>query len=233
MTGQQSGVQLALGIGLKDNATFANFLPGPNAQLLYALAQGAEPFIYLWGTAGSGKSHLLQAACHQVSESGGGAVYLPMAELSAMSCEILEGLEHMPLVCVDDIERIVGMQGWETGLFHLYNRIRDARGRLIVTAESAPPALGLALPDLASRLAWGLVFQVLPLTDGDKIAALRLRAAKRGMELSDEVAAYLLKRSPRDTHALFELLDHLDKASLAAQRRLTIPFVREILQQRG
>jgi len=201
--------QLPLRIGLRDSATFANFLPAANAQALHALQQQGEPFIYLWGAGGCGKSHLLQAACHAVTEAGGSAVYLPLGELSQMSAELLEGMERMQLVCIDEVDSIAGNTRWEQALFHLYNRLRDSGNRLVVAGQAAPPALGLSLPDLVSRLGWGPVYQ------------LQL--------LSDE-ANYLLNRAPRDMQALFALLDELDEVSLAAQRRLTIPFVREVIR---
>lgn len=223
--------QLPLRIGLRDSATFVNFFPGGNAATSHALMQLNEPFIYLWGGRGSGKTHLLQAACHTVSEKGEGAVYLPMGELSAMSPQLLEGMEQMALVCIDDLDYIVGDAAWEEALFHLYNRIRDGGKRLVVAGLSSPTSLGLSLPDLVSRLSWGPVYQLQILNDEDKAAALRMRASQRGMVMSAEVAAYLLNHAPRDMHALFSLLDELDEVSLAAQRKLTIPFVRELIRK--
>lgn len=221
--------QLPLHIGLRDSATFANYYPGPNAQLLHCLEQGSEPFVYLWGAAGSGKSHLLQAACHDATEAGVGAVYLPLAELGQLTPELLEGLEQMGLVCIEGVETVATNAEWESALFHLYNRVREHGGRLYVAGDAPPAGLGLDLPDLVSRLSWGPVFQLVPLSDEDKLAALRLRARHRGMALPYEVAAYLLKHASRDLHSLFELLEQLDKASLAAKRKLTIPFVRDLV----
>ncbi len=221
--------QLTLRIGLRDSATFANFLVGGNAAPLHALQQGEEPFIYLWGGQGSGRSHLLQAACHAEAARGGSPAYLPFTELLRTGTGLLEGLEQMSLVCLDDLQAVAGDRTWEEALFHLYNRVRDTGGRLLAAADASPAALGILLPDFGSRLAWGPVFQLQSLDDAGKLAALQLRARARGMELSEEVGAYLLRRCPRDMHALFELLERLDQASLAAQRRLTIPFVRELI----
>lgn len=221
--------QLPLRIGLRDSATFANFFPGANAAVSHALQQLNEPFIYVWGPRGSGKSHLLQAACHAVTESGGSAAYLPMGELSAMSPQLLEGMEQMGLVCIDELDTIVGNPPWEQALFHLYNRMRDSGSRLVVAGQASPLALGLQLPDLVSRLSWGPVFQLKVLTDEEKAEALRLRATQRGIELPPDVAGYLLKHGPRDMHELFDLLDKLDEGSLAAQRKLTVPFVRTFI----
>jgi DnaA family protein len=222
--------QLPLRIGLRDSATFANFYPGPNAAVVYALQSAAEPFIYIGGAEGSGRSHLLQAACHGVSEANGLAAYLPLAECMAMSPQMLEGMEQMALVAIDDVELLAGNSEWEQALFHLYNRVRDAGNRMVVAGNGAPAALGVVLPDLLSRLGWGPVFQLQPLDDREKAAALRLRAGQRGMELSTEVADYLLNHASRDMHDLFALLERLDEGSLAAQRRLTIPFVRTFIQ---
>lgn len=222
--------QLPLRIGLRDSATFGNYLPVANAQALFALQQRSEPFLYLWGDSGSGKSHLLQAACHAVSEAGGSAAYLPLSELAAMPAELLEGMEGMQLVCIDELEAIAGDSAWEQGLFHLYNRLRDSGNHLVVAARAAPGALGITLPDLVSRLGWGPVYHLESLDDTEKADALRLRASQRGMEMPPEVATYLLSRAPRDMHALFALLGELDEVSLAAQRKLTIPFVREVLR---
>lgn len=222
--------QLPLRIGLRDSATFANFFATGNAAACHALQQLNEPFIYLWGGRGSGKTHLLQAACHAVSEEGKSAVYLPMGELSAMSPQVLEGMEQMALVGIDELDAIIGNIHWEQALFHLYNRVRDSGKRLVVAGQSSPASLGLSLPDLVSRLTWGPVYQLQLLDDEGKAAALRQRAVQRGMEMSPEVASYLLSHAPRDMHALFALLDELDEVSLAAQRRLTIPFVRELVR---
>jgi len=220
-------VQLPLGITLADTATFDNFYPGDNAAALHSVREGTEPFVYLWGGAGSGRTHLLQAACQAAAAAGQPAVYLPLGDRAELSPEMLDGLETMRVVCLDDVDAVAGIEAWELGLFHLYNRLRECDTRLLASAAGAPGALALRLPDLASRLAWGPVFQLHALSDTDKLAALQLRARQRGLELPDEVGEYLLRRCPRDTHSLFALLDSLDKAALAAQRRLTIPFVRE------
>lgn len=217
--------QLPLRIGLRDSATLDNFHVGDNAMLIHTLEQATEPFVYLWGTGGSGKSHLLQALC-RVEEA---AAYLPLVELKGLGPAILDGLESMSLICIDDLQVVAADPLWEAALFHLYNRIRDAGGRLVVAASLSPAALGVGLADLRSRLGWGPVFQLIALDDAGKLAALQQRARARGLELSDEVGGYLLRHSPRDTHALFALLERLDQASLAAQRRLTIPFVRDLI----
>ncbi|MEJ2406508.1 MAG: DnaA regulatory inactivator Hda [Candidatus Thiodiazotropha sp.] len=226
----QTHPQLPLRIGLRDSATFANFHRGGNAAASHALEQGDEPFIYLWGAEGSGKSHLLQAACHAVTEEGRTAIYLSLGEEDGMHPAMLEGMEQFSLVCLDNLQAVAGDTDWEQALFHLYNRLRESGSRLIASGNASPSGLGITLPDLVSRLGWGPVFQVQMLSDEEKSVALQQRAANRGMQMPPEVAAYLMNRAPRDMHALFALLDRLDEVSLAAQRRLTIPFVREIIR---
>jgi DnaA family protein len=226
--------QLTLGVGLKDEATFANFYPGNNAQLVNVLknaARGAgEKVIYFYGTGGQGCTHLLQACCHEAYHNQLSSVYIPLGNNNDISPEIFEGLESLQLVCVDDVHRIAGNPVWEESLFHAYNRIHDAGGRFIVTANVAPKALGLALPDVVSRLAWGMTFQLQPLSDTEKLHILMMRAECRGMTLSEEVGKFILNHCPRHMSTLFAAFDALDKISLAAQRKLTIPFVKTVLQ---
>lgn len=225
--------QLPLGVRLREGASFANYYPGINrdaVRLLQASATAPGEFIYLWGPRGSGKTHLLHAVCHQAGARSQPLAYLPLRELASLSPEALEGLEQLPLVMMDDIDALAGQANWETALFHLYNRIREQGGRLIMAGLHSPASIGIVLPDLRSRLAGGLVLQLRALPDHDKAEALRLQARQRGMDMPEEVAAYLLRRCPRDMTALFALLDVLDQATLAAQRKLTIPFVKEVLQ---
>ena len=228
--------QLPLGVRLREAATFANYYSGGNGDTVRLLQDAAvaesERFIYLWGAHGAGKTHLLQAQCHLAAAQGHAVAYLPLKELAVISPEeILEGLEHLPLVIVDDIDAAAGQAHWETALFHLHNRIRERDGRLIMAGLRSPAALGITLADLRSRVAGGLVLQIHALRDEEKSVALRLQARQMGMDMPEEVAVYLLRHCPRDMTALFALLEVLDQASLAAQRKLTIPFVKEVLQQ--
>jgi len=222
-------VQLPLNITLRDDATLVNYYPGDNEEVVAQLAdeRGEDVPLYLWGGRGAGKSHLLQAVCH--AADGGTAAYLPLMQLKALSPSVTEGLEHMDVVCVDDIHTVAGDKHWEAALFHLFNRCREHGVRMVNSGAAAPAGLGLGLPDLASRLGGGLVFHIKPLSDEHMMSALQLRAGRRGLELPVDVARYLLRRCERDMTTLASLLERLDHASLAAQRRLTIPFVREWL----
>lgn len=219
--------QLPLQFTLDDAATFDNYLAAGNADIINMLQAANEPCVYLWSAEATGKTHLLQALCHTLPP--GDAIYLPLCELAQQPAALLEGLEQFVLVCLDDVQCIAGHAEWETALFHLFNRLRERGGRLCMTGTAPPGQLGMKLADLQSRFGWGPVYQLQPLRDDDKVKAMQLRASGRGFELPADVAQYLLKRYPRDMHNLFSLLDKLDLASLQAQRRLTIPFVKRWL----
>ena len=214
--------QLPLQVKLRDTTTFENYFTGANDALVKMLQAATEASAFFWSAEPSGKSHLLQAVCH-VTQSG---FYLPLSDWRSLEPTILEGLEQFDVVCLDDLHAIAGQAQWETRLFHLFNRIRDAGRHLYMSARVAPAQLGIRLPDLLSRLGWGPVYHLQPLSDAQKIQALQMRASRRGFEMSDEVARYLLNHFPRDMHNLFAMLDKLDEASLQAQRRLTVPFIK-------
>ena len=229
-------VQLPLGVQLRDDATFTNFYGGVNDALVNMLdidktppGVDTEQFIFLYGSGGVGCSHLLQAACNQMDRRGGRSIYLPMSELVYYSPQLLEGIERLQLVCIDDLGKIAGVPEWEEAIFDLFNRLRDSSTRLLIAADSPPKNLDIKLPDLVSRLTWGLVYQVQPLNDTEKVAALQLRAHMRGLEMSEEVARYIIYRSSRNMVKLFQVLHKLDSASLRAKRKLTIPFVKEVM----
>lgn len=228
--------QLPLGMRLRDGATFVNYFPGANHEavdlLRLALHRDDEPCLYLWGAEGTGKTHLLQAACHLAAAQGEPVAYLPLGDAAQFAPSLLEGLEHLPLIALDDIDRVGGEAEWETALFHLYNRVREQGGRLLAAARVSPASLPLKLADLRSRLGWGMVLHLHEFDDGEKAEALRLQAHQRGMEMPLEVAGFLLRRCRRDMAALFALLDELDHATLAAQRKLTVPFVKTVLGAR-
>jgi DnaA family protein len=230
----KQSAQLTLGLSLKDEATFSNFHAVNNAEIIAELKKAAsgqgEKMIYLCGTRGQGCSHLLQAACHYAHQHRITSVYLPLANLKSLTPEILNGLESLKLVCIDDLQVIAGHPEWEEAVFHLYNRIYDSGGRIIIAANDLPKSINLGLSDLVSRLSWGIVFQLHPLADEEKLSILIARANRRGISLSEEVGKYILTHCPRHMGTLVAALDVLDKASLAAQRRLTIPFVKEVLE---
>lgn len=227
--------QLPLGIGLPDSAVFATYHPGTNAAAVASVAASAvgdgDRVIYLHGVRGTGKTHLLQAACAVATARGKRAALLPLAEVAQLSPGVIEGWDQFDLVCVDDLHRVAGNREWEFALFELYNALQAAGVHWIGAGADVPAALGLTLPDLASRLAAGPVFGLAELNDDGRIAALALRAAQRGVELPEEVARYLLNHLPRDMATLHDALVRLDKASLVHKRRITLPLAREVLSE--
>ncbi len=224
--------QLPLAVHLRDDATLENFLALPQTLPLMDALQsqmqpGGEAVIYVYGPPGTGKSHLLQASCH-VAE--GDTLYLPLAQLRRYSPgEVLQDVDRLDRICLDDIHTVLGDPGWESALFHFYNSARQQGRRLLVSGDAAPRALAVKLPDLRSRLAWGVVYQLVEGSDEDKSAILQFRASRRGLSLSPGVASFIVSRAPRAMEQLLGVLDQLDEASLAQQRALSIPFVKQAL----
>jgi DnaA-homolog protein len=226
--------QLALGVRLRAGAVFDSFWPGPNGEIVGALRRpGAAP-LWLWGTSGSGKTHLLQAVCAAAGAArpAAAAAYFPLAG-SALPPEALAGFEHTQVLCVDDVDAVAGDSAWEQALFGLFNAASELRTRLIFAAAAPPRQARWRLDDWGSRAAACVVYQLRELDDEGRMEALRLRAAQRGLQLPQETTEYLLRRMPRDMRSLFDMLDQLDEASLAAQRRLTIPFIRDQIEKRA
>ncbi|MDH3692042.1 MAG: DnaA regulatory inactivator Hda [Gammaproteobacteria bacterium] len=237
--------QLSLPVGLRDSACFENYhAQQPEARdcIVAAIrkrtnreATGAnESFavpaysvIYLWGSAGTGKTHLLHAGCRLAAGLGQVSVYLCLADRT-LTVDALEDIERSDLVCLDDVQAVSKDCAWEQRLFAMLEQVRQYCGVVLVTANGPPGEVGFIMPELSSRLASGPVFRLPELDDQAKLAALRLHANHRGFELPEQVARYVLRRYPRDTTSIFDLLDRVDRASLNAQRRITIPFIRGI-----
>lgn len=229
--------QLVLDLRLRDGSSFENFYPGRSREAVARLREAVEALaraamveraIFLWGPPGSGRTHLLEAACRRAQALGLAPAYVPLAEAARLAPALLEGLGARRLVCLDDVEAVAGRMEWERALYALCEELAACGGLLVAAARAAPAQLGLRLPDLATRLAWGPVYQLQALGDAERLAALRLRAAGRGLVLAEEAARYILARYPRDMHSLFALLDRLDAASLAERRRVTVPFLKRL-----
>jgi DnaA-homolog protein len=216
---------------------FETYHEGANGAAVAGLSQlvhgSAQAPLWIHGPAGVGKSHLLQAACALAGKRGLTSAYLPFAASAELVPGMLIGLEQLDLVALDDVDAIAGQPAWEQGLFTLYNELLEPGGRLLCSAREPPAGVAFALPDLASRLSACVVHRLQPLAEHDQGLALRRRAEHRGLELPDETLSYLTRRAPRDFAALCRLLDELDTEALAAQRRLTVPFVREVLERAG
>jgi DnaA-homolog protein len=219
--------QLLLDLARPQLPTLSNFAVGHNSELLTLLAawlQGttSERCVYLWGVPGSGKSHLLRSVDAAASARGEMSAYV------ANSDALVQCLSSpLARLAVDDVQ-MLGAEG-EAMLFSLLNRAAQGELRLLLSGSNAPAGLGVRA-DVRTRIGAALVFQVQPLSDEDKIAALRGHASERGFDLSDDVAEYLLRHGRRDLPSLMVVLDALDRYSLEVKRPVTVPLAREVLQ---
>lgn len=224
--------QLPLGVQLRATAVFDSFVPGRNAGAVAAVRAavdrtGTAP-VWLWGAPGSGKTHLLQSALAAWDQGRGPAAYLPLA-LPGLQASMLAGLENCGLLALDDVDAAAGDAEWEAALFHLWNGLLERGASVLLAARQPPAGLKVRLPDLASRFASSLILLLQAPDEAELLAVLEAMAAQRGLELGPGVAPFLLRRVRRDSHGLAALMERLDAAALAAQRALTVPFVRELI----
>lgn len=227
-----SPAQLPLGIKLNDEARFENYLIAASNQPLTDVltdASQAAQVVYVRANPGTGLSHLLQALCHQETLTSQPAIYIPLAERDQWSPELLAGVGNVSLVCLDDVDQIAGDEAWERALFTAFNDIVAGTTRLVMGGRKNPGEAGFGLADLQSRLQSALLYQLHGLDDQEKRLLLQLRARGRGMNLSPAVAEYILARTERGLPALMTVLDKLDASTLAHQRPLTIPLVRQTM----
>jgi DnaA family protein len=224
--------QLALDIGLASRPTLANFFAGPNAsavnhlRLWTASAQRAPVPSYLWGGPGSGKTHLLQAVHHALQGQGA-----QVGWLDAHSMDPPDFNPDWAAVLMDDVHQYNPEQQ-HTAFNWFVNALSPRMGlpRWVLAAGALPPTDLKLRDDLRSRLGWGHIEALQVLSEPERRAVLRQAADARGLFLSDEVMAYMLKRFSRDLASLMQLLDHLDHYALQTQRALTIPLVRAMLE---
>ncbi|HEX5050064.1 MAG TPA: DnaA regulatory inactivator Hda [Gammaproteobacteria bacterium] len=228
------GAQLPLALEIADHARFDTFVVGAAndaaVEHVRAVAAGRADLLWLWGAPGSGKTHLLQAACRAAAAAERRAMYVPLAGLQP---EILSGLDDMDLLALDGLDGVAGAADWERALFVLLNGIAERRGGLLLAARAPAPAAGFRLPDLASRAGGAVAYRLKPLDDDERLLALRGHAAARGLEIERAAAEYLLARVHRDMRDIGVWLERLDRISLAEQRKITIPFIRELLAAHG
>lgn len=222
--------QLLLDIAPPSPPTLDNFVPGHNRELLQildAMLAGGERFVYLWGATGCGRSHLLQAVVVAATRNQQNAVYIGCDSIGDTNTAFAAACAA-DCVAVDDVKCLSANA--QVDLFNLYNRMRDeGHARLLVSGPVAPAQLGLR-EDLVTRLGWGLVYQVHELTDEEKVQAMQSHAASCGFDLPQEVSSYLLQHVQRDMPSLIATLDALDRYSLANQRQITVPLLRELLR---
>jgi DnaA-homolog protein len=228
--------QLPLGVRIPDRAVFGTYFPARNVQamdhlVLLSTGHRAET-TWLCGPHGVGKTHLLQAVCVQASETMQSGYY-PLSKMKTLGEGVLDDLPQLDCLCLDDVDAVIGIREWELALFRLLREMQERGTRLVMSAAVPPALMQWSLPDLGSRCAASSVFQLRPLDEDEQRDALKLRAHVRGVELPDDTARWLQRRFPREMRTLYELLDTLDEASLVAQRRLTVPFIRSVLKEGG
>lgn len=228
--------QLPLALRYPPDQSLESFIaatPGAIAQLR-ALAEGAgADWLYLTGVAGTGKTHLALALCAAAEQAGRRSAYLPLAAASGRLGDALDALEGNDVVALDGLETIAGNRDDEIALFDFHNRARSAGLNVLYTARVAPETLSLELPDLRSRLSQNARLVLHPLDDASRADLLRDRAQRRGLVLEEAAIDWMLSRTDRNLASLVALLDRLDRESLAAQRRITVPFLRQVMEGQG
>ena len=229
--------QLTLGVTLNTQQQLSNFsysgapaLARTVDQLL--LSEQADS-VYVFGAQGVGKSHLLQGCVLKAQEMGREAVYISCSELvqipTHQASDCLAGLENNELVCVDDIDCLVADSHWAQAWFHLYNKLMQQGNHLVMSATSNPRTIDCSLNDLRSRLQLANVFQLNALDEVASGRLLQAKAKQKGLQLTDEQVAYIFSRSPRGLANLLVVLDLLDSASWHEKRRITIPFIKQVM----
>ena len=224
--------QIPLRIGLEDEAQFDNFYSGEgdNLKLLHYLQEANPDLLYLFGKPASGVSHLLIALTKRAEALGDKVQYVPLKDLAGAPAEMLQQLEHLDLLCIDDIELVIGDVSWQQEVFHLFNRARQEGTRIVFGGHSTPTDLKIDLADLKSRVLAGQTWAVQELSDEEKLSALKSRAALRGFNLSDRVANYLLGHRQRDMSTLMGYLNKLERLSLEEKKLVSWPLVKRLIE---
>lgn len=231
--------QIPLDVNLPDDHQLGNFVVGDNALLFdrcgslladNAHYSDANFLTFVSGDKGTGKSHLLVALCHEAAKSQSTHFYLELSDTSSYPVEILDGLENSDLICIDNLDCIEADEAWQRGLFDLINRCREmGKAKLVVSASKGPKILSFELADLSSRLSWGTSFAIKPLSDQQMQQAIVLKAKTRGINISKQVARFLMIHTTRDMHSLVATLDILDSKTLEEKRPLSVPFIKHAL----
>lgn len=227
-----AAAQLPLALRYPPDQRFDGFVGAPAGALaqIEALAAGRDgDWLYLSGMPGSGKTHLALSACAAAEAAGRRSAYLPLQAAAGRMREALDALQDNDLIALDGLDAIAGRREDEVALFGFHNRASDAGTAVLYTARVAPDLLPLVLPDLRSRLSQCARIALAPLDDAGRREVLHLRARRRGLSIDEAAIDWLLRRVDRDLSSLATLLDRLDRASLAEQRRITVPFLRQVL----
>lgn len=225
--------QLVLDLQLDARADFERYVTGSNELIVHSLrrlagGRGPSP-IYLWSHDALGKSHLLQATCHLAGTPTRRVIYLPLKLLQCYGAELFADLDSLDLICIDDIDTIVGNADWEHALFAALERARATGQGMVLAAGVAAVKLGWDLPDLASRVGASLALKLAPLNDAERREVLNRKVQEAGLEIDTAALRYLELHSRRDLRSLLAVLKRVDIASLRAQRRVSVPMLRKLL----
>jgi DnaA family protein len=227
--------QLTLGLNLNREADFDSFFTSRDNKLIKAtlrrsIDDNISDNIYISGAKGAGKSHLLQAVCHELDAQDKTAMYLPLSQLLDIEpAAILEGHQQFQFLCIDELDVIAEQQLWQEALFHLFNERMHLQLPIYFAAQLPANLFNVDLSDLKSRLASCLSFQLAKMSDEEKARLLQFRAGRMGMELSDLCAHFIVQHYSRDTVHLIGALQLLDQQSLRARRKITVPFIKQVL----
>lgn len=224
--------QLPLQFELQSNQNFSTFYPGNNVEIishLQRITSSNEQQIFLWGEPGTGKTHCLQASCQEATKLNRTSFYLSLDPQSIPDPSILEGLETFDLVCFDNIEHICNNKAWEQSFFNFFNLHRDNNKQLILSASCPPHFLDIQLPDLKTRMSWGLTLKLNSLTDDQQLQALIYKAAALGFDIPNNVGRFIITHYARDHASTWAILDKVEQATLIAKRKISIPFLKQIM----
>ena len=209
--------------------TFETFHSSSNKVVIDSIKDDKNKLLWIAGLQGSGKTHILQATINYMDNGINRLLYLPMRESKDFTPDILDNLDQFDLVAIDDIENVIGDFSWEEQLLILYEELIHTKSKILISSSDTPQGLSFKLPDLASRFSLGLVDRLKPMNEEQMIEAISLHAKVRGFNLPQDVAKYLISRVPRDVSVLVDIIKLLDYESLSKQRKLTIPFIKTVL----
>ena len=221
--------QIPLDVSLSEYMTFETFYLGPNKSVVDSLRDEKNQLIWLAGLEGFGKTHLLHAFLNSHEHENKKVLYLPMSESQVFTPDILDNLAQYDLVAIDDIENIIGDMTWEEQLLKFYEDSYSTRNKILITANDTPKGLNFLLPDLSSRFNLALIERLRPMNEDEMIKAILIHSKARGFDLPEDSAKYLINRVPRDVSVLIDMIKLLDYESLSMQRKLTIPFIKTVL----
>ena len=221
--------QIPLDVSLSEYMTFETFYLGPNKSVVDSLRDEKNQLIWLAGLEGFGKTHLLHAFLNSHEHQDKKVLYLPMSESQDFTPDILDNLAQYDLVAIDDIENIIGDMTWEEQLLKFYEDSYSTRNKILITANDTPKGLNFLLPDLSSRFNLALIERLRPMNEDEMIKAILIHSKARGFDLPEDSAKYLINRVPRDVSVLIDMIKLLDYESLSMQRKLTIPFIKTVL----